>query len=83
MVSKGEKFNLDRLAFCINLTRSGLLANMAAEFVAATGGGKEGREAAKRLMGYLAEYRTAVKERGDFATKTLLAMEGRQNEGRY
>ena len=78
MLSDGEKFNLDRLAFCLNLTRSGVLSNIVAEFVTATEGNKEGRQAAKRLEAYLKECRDAVKRRGDFATKSLQELEGSQ-----
>jgi hypothetical protein len=80
MLSKNEKFELDRLAFCINLTRSGLLAKVVAQFIAATEDTKQGREAAKGLRGYLAECAAAVKKRGTFATKTLREMERQDNE---
>ena len=75
MLSKNEKFDLDRLAFCIHLTRSGLLAKVVADFVAATEDTKQGRAAAKRLEAYLAECGAAVSKRGAFATKTLREME--------
>src|SRR5205823_5157867 len=35
MLSEPEKDSVDRLAFCMHLTRSGILANIVAEFVAA------------------------------------------------
>ena len=45
MLSDGEKLSVDRLAFCMNITRSGLLAKIVAEFVTAGAGSKQGREA--------------------------------------
>src|SRR5271169_3859055 len=64
MVSDGEKLAVDRLAFCLNITRSGLLANIVAEFVAASSGAKSGRKAEKRLRAYLEDCRMAFKKRG-------------------
>lgn len=73
MLSEGEKLAVDRLAFCLHLTRSGLLAKIAAEFVAAAAGGKPGREAEKNLVAYLGECREAVKKRGEFAEAAVKA----------
>jgi hypothetical protein len=80
MLSTGEKFSLDRLAFCMNLTRSGLLANVVANFVEATEGTKSGRDAAKRLQEYLIECRNAVSKRGDLATRALRELGGSEIE---
>ena len=71
MLSDGEKLSVDRLAFCMNITRSGLLANIVAEFVMAAAGSKQGREAEKKLMAYLAGCREAVKKRGDLAASFI------------
>jgi len=76
MLSDGEKLAVDRLAFCLQITRSGLLARIAAEFVAASAGSKSGREAEKRLRVYLEDCRQAVKKRGEFAAKTVVSTRG-------
>ena len=76
MLSDGEKLAVDRLAFCLNITRSGLLANIAAEFVAALPGSKSGREAERRLRAYLEDCRQAFKKRGEFAVKAVVAAKG-------
>jgi len=78
MLSEGEKRAVDRLAFCIHLTRSGLLANIVTLFVTAAEDSKAGRIAAKELMAYLAECRGAVKKRGAFADETLAEMQPRK-----
>jgi|CZKV01.1.fsa_nt_gi hypothetical protein len=72
MLSDGEKLALDRLAFCEQITRSGILARIAADFVTAAGGSKTGREAEKRLWAYLDECRKSVKKRGEFAAKCVV-----------
>lgn len=72
MLSEGEKLELDRLAFCMNVTRSGTLAGVVADFVAATASGKDGREAERRLLTRLGECREAVKKRGEFAAKVVI-----------
>lgn len=72
MLSDGEKLSVDRLAFCMNITRSGILANVVATFVAAAGGLKQGREAETQLLSYLAECRKAVKKRGELAAKVVV-----------
>ena len=71
MLSDGEKLSVDRLAFCMNITRSGLLARIVAEFVMAAAGSKQGREAEKKLMAYLAECREAFKKRGELAASVV------------
>jgi hypothetical protein len=77
MLSEAEKEAVDRLAFCLHLTRSGVLAKIVTEFVTAAEDSKAGRNAEKQLAAYLAESRKAVKNRGDFATKTLQTMKGK------
>lgn len=72
MLSDGEKLALDRLAFCEQITRSGILAKIATDFVTAAGGTKQGRDAEKRLLAYLAECRKSVKKRGEFAAKCVV-----------
>ncbi len=71
MLSEAEKDSVDRLAFCMHLTRSGILANIIAEFVAAAEPTKQGRAADKKLSAYLTECRRAVTKRGAFADKTI------------
>jgi len=71
MLSDGEKFSVDRLGLCMNITRSGILANIVAEFVAAAGGGRKGRGAEKRVLAYLGECRKAVKKRGKWAEEFI------------
>ena len=78
MLSDGEKLALDRLAFCEQITRSGMLAKIASDFVMAAGGLKQGRDAEKRLLAYLAECRTSFKKRGDFAAKSVVPPVGEQ-----
>ena len=77
MLSEQEKRSVDRLAFCVHLTRSGILANVATLFVAAAGEGKTARIAEKRLAAYLIECRKAGKKRGAFADKMIAEMKGR------
>jgi len=77
MLSEPEKDSVDHLALCMHLTRSGILANIVAEFVAAAQGIKEGRAAEKALTAYLSECRKAVKRRGPFADKTIAEMKGK------
>ncbi|MEP6821385.1 MAG: hypothetical protein ABI946_03450 [Chthoniobacterales bacterium] len=76
MLSAAEKESVDRLAFCMHLTRSGILANVVAQFVMATEGTKQGRAAEKALAAYLGECRKAVTKRGAFADKTLSETKG-------
>lgn len=72
MLSDGEKLRMDRLAFCMHITRSGILANIVAEFVEAAQGLKQGREAEKRLLAYLVACRKAVEKRGQFAARVVV-----------
>ena len=72
MLSDGEKLALDRLAYCEQITRSGILARIVADFVTGAGGSKQGREAEKRLLAYLVECRKSVKKRGEEAAKWIL-----------
>jgi hypothetical protein len=55
----------------MQITRSGILAKVVSEFVSASASSKEGREAQKNLLAYLAECREGVKKRGDFAVKSV------------
>jgi len=77
MLSEPEKDSVDRLALCMDLTRSGILANVVVQFVAAAQGTKDGRAAEKALAAYLSECRKAVKKRGSFADKTIASMKGK------
>jgi hypothetical protein len=78
MLSDREKHSVDRLALCMNLTRSGVLARIVTEFVTATDDSKAGRIAEKEMGAYLAECRQAIKKRAAFADKTLTSMKGSQ-----
>jgi hypothetical protein len=80
MLSDREKLGVDRVAFCMNLTRSGILANVTSEFVTATGGEKTAQEAEKTLFRYLRECRKAVRERGAFADRIMASMKGNDHE---
>jgi hypothetical protein len=72
MLSADEKLSLDRLAFCMHITRSGILANIVAEFVMAAEDSRQGRQAQKALQAYLEDCRQAVKKRGAFAAKCVV-----------
>ena len=72
MLSKGEKLTVDRLAYCMNITRSGLLAAIAADFVEAAKGSREGAKAQQKLQAYLDECRKSLKKRGEEAAKWIL-----------
>lgn len=74
MLSEAEKDSVDRLAFCMHLTRSGILATVVEQFVTATEDTKTGRAAEKALTAYLKECRKAVLKRGAFADKTIASM---------
>jgi len=79
MLSETEKHSVDRLAFCVHLTRSGILAKIVTNFVAATENSRSGRTAEEELAAYLAECRGAVKKRGAFADKTLASNKENQS----
>ena len=72
MLSKGEKLSVDRLAYCMNITRSGLLAAIAVDFVESAKGSNEAAAAKKKLLAYLEECRDSVKKRGGEAAKWIL-----------
>jgi hypothetical protein len=72
MLSESEKLDLDRLAFCVNLTRSGLLAKIVAPFLGTTKGGQEGKEASLQLEACLSECRTAFQKRGKMAQEAVV-----------
>src|SRR5947209_992364 len=74
MLSEEEKLAVDRVAFCLHLTRSGLLARIVAPFIAAAENGKEAKEAEKQLAAHLKECRMAIAKRGAFADKTFESM---------
>lgn len=78
MLSESEKVAVDRLGICMHLTRSGVLARVVTEFVAAVENSPKGREAEKELIAYLAECRKAVKKRGAFADETIASMKGKK-----
>ena len=70
MLSEGEKRSVDRLAFCMNITRSGVLANITTKFLSAVAETKAGNKTEKELVAYLADCRRAVKQRGAFADES-------------
>ena len=74
MLSEQEKHAVDRLSFCVHLTRSGLLAKVVAAFIEAADSGKRGKAAEKQLIDYLGECRRQLKRRGAFADKTINEM---------
>lgn len=74
MLSEDEKRAVDRVAFCVHLTRSGLLAKIVASFIAATENGNAAKAAEKQLTACLKECRAAVAKRGAFADKTFASM---------
>ena len=77
MLSEAEKESVDRVAFCVNLTRSGLLSNIVVPFIVAAEGGKHGKTAEKELVAYLGECRRAVVKRCALADKTIAKMKGK------
>jgi hypothetical protein len=80
MVSEQEKMAVDRVAFCVQLTRSGVLARIVSGFIAAANEGSAARDAERKLVRYLGECRKAVKKRGAFADKTIASMKGNTDE---
>jgi hypothetical protein len=76
MLSEQEKHAVDRVAFCMHLTRSGILANAVSMFVGAATTGRAAKKSEKQLHDYLTECRKAVKKRGAFADKTMKEMRG-------
>lgn len=73
MLSKGEKLAVDRLANSMNITRSGVLAAIVAEFVEATKSAKDAAGGEKRLIAYLEECRESLKKRNDEAAEGFSA----------
>lgn len=78
MLSDVEKESVDRVAFCMQLTRSGVLANVVAQFVTATETSKQGCAAEKGLSAYVKECRKAVSKRGAFADKVIGSIKGKK-----
>ena len=76
MLSDGEKFAVDRLAFCVNLTRSAVLAKIVEAFATAAEPGKGGKKAERDLLDYLGVCREAVKKRGELGTKFIESQKG-------
>lgn len=72
MLSKGEKLAVDRLAYCMNITRSGLVSSIMADYLEATKDSKAGRAAEKRLLASLEGCRDSLKQRGEEAAKWIL-----------
>jgi hypothetical protein len=71
MLSEAERVDVDRLAFCLNLTRSGVLAKIVATFVDASGETEKAKEAEKELRAYLAHCRKEVKVRAAMAAESV------------
>ncbi len=57
--------------FCLNLTRSGVLAKIVATFVDASGETEKAKEAEKELRAYLAHCRKELKMRGALAAESI------------
>lgn len=74
MLSQGEKEAVDWLAACMNITRSGMLARIVAEFVAAAKDPKVEQEAQAGLLAYLSGCRNAVNRRGESVAQMLNEM---------
>jgi hypothetical protein len=71
MLSEAERVDVDRLAFCLNLTRSGFLAKVIATFVDASGDTDKAKEAEHELRSYLGHCRKEAKRRGDLAAASI------------
>ena len=71
MLSESEKHDVDCLAFCMNITRSGLLAKVVSEFIASAWDEERMKQSEKELLVYLAQCREAAKERRKFAESKL------------
>ena len=72
MLSEAERVDVDRLAFCLNLTRLlRVLAKIVATFVDASGEAEKAKEAEKELRAYLAHCRKEVKLRGALASESI------------
>lgn len=74
MLSEEEKLAVDRLALCLNITRSGLLAKIVVSFVEAAEGRNEANPSTDHLTAFLDECRSATEERGTFAADTITAL---------
>jgi hypothetical protein len=59
ILSESEKAEVDQLAFCIGITRSGLLASIVTTYVSAARESKGSAEAEKSLKALLSECRKA------------------------
>ena len=64
VLSMGERDAVDRVAFSLNITRSGLLAKMVTSFIGAAQGGETAQIAEDTLAELLTEAKNAVKVRG-------------------
>ena len=71
MLSEAERVDVDRTAFCLNLTRSGFLAKIVATFVDASTGSEKAEAAEMELRSYLDHCRNEVKRRGNLAEKSI------------
>jgi len=70
-LSEAERVDVDRLAFCLNLTRSGVLAKIVATFVEASAETEKAKDAEKELRSYLADCRKELKLRGELAAESI------------
>ena len=70
-MSEAERVDVDRLAFCLNLTRSGELATIVARFLDASGEPEKAKGAEKDLRAYLAHCRKEGKMRSAPAADSI------------
>lgn len=71
MLSEAERVEVDRLAFCLNLTRSGFLAKVVVAFVDAAGDADKAKEAEQELRSYFGHCRKEAKKRGALAAESI------------
>jgi hypothetical protein len=77
MLSEAERVDVDRLAFCLNLTRSGVLARIVATFTEAAGHTEKAHAAEKELSSYLTHCRQETERRGSLAEASIPSPEAK------
>jgi hypothetical protein len=80
ILSESEKDSVDRLAFCMNITRSGLLAKIVTSFVEAAEIQSTQKTMDEKIMSYLAECRAAIKKRNVIATDLIKQKRNQSHE---
>ena len=79
MLSENEKRDVDCLAGCMSITRSGLLAKIVSEFVLAATDTERMEESEEELLAYLAECRKAAKLRWKIMESKLAHLEAQKS----